>query len=92
MQWDGYAKLIAGTVTLNQNKKGEIVALTFPNNDGTCAGRYKMNYGTSGTWSLACTNGMAASGTLTAYGTGKGSSGEGIDAKGNKVTYTSCSW
>jgi len=88
MQWEGYSKLIAGTVNLNQGKKGGTVSVTLPRNDGTCAGRYTMDTKTAGTWSLTCTNGMAASGTLTAYGSGKGSSGEGKDTKGNRVSYT----
>ncbi len=88
MNWEGYSKLIAGTVTLNQNKKSDSVAMTLPNGDGTCTGNYTMQNNTAGVWSLACSNGMAASGTLTAYGQGKGSSGEGVDTKGKKVTYT----
>lgn len=88
LQWDGYSNLIAGTVNLNQGKDGGSVALTLPNNDGNCAGKYSMFDRTNGVWSLKCTNGMAASGTLTAYGTGKGSSGKGRDKNGNSVSYT----
>lgn len=88
MSWEGYDKLIAGEITLDQSSNGGTVSTTLPDGDGTCSGQYQMQDRTSGTWSLACTNGMAASGTLKAYGSGKGSSGEGIDAKGNKVTYT----
>ncbi|MBT6096238.1 MAG: hypothetical protein HOH04_15235 [Rhodospirillaceae bacterium] len=47
-----------------------------------------MTSRTEGTWTLSCTNDMAASGTLKAYGSGKGSSGVGKDTKGNTVTYT----
>ncbi len=88
MQWEGYSDLIAGYVDLNQRRDGGTVQASLPNNDGTCSGSYDMTSRTEGTWTLSCTNGMAASGALKAYGSGKGSSGVGQDSKGNTVTYT----
>jgi len=64
------------------------ISLQLPNNEGSCTGIYNFGTKSKGTWALACTNGMAASGTFEAFGSNKGSAGEGTDTKGLKVKYT----
>ena len=62
--------------------------MTLPEQLGVCKGTYLMTENHTGVWSIACNNGMSASGTLIAYGSGKGSSGEGLDEDGNPVKFT----
>lgn len=84
VQWEGYGNLISGIVEETPDKNGGIVNAILPNNDGTCKGRYNHN----GTWNIACTNGLAASGTFKNFGSGKGASGVGVDAFGRRVVFT----
>lgn len=88
VQWEGYADLFAGTIREIGNGATGTVAIVLPNNDGHCTGDYKASSRTAGTWSIKCTNGLAADGTYKAFGSGKGASGTGTDKKGRKVTYT----
>ncbi len=64
------------------------ISITLPNNEGRCKGRYKFLGESKGTWSIACTNGKAASGFMTGFGSGKGSTGEGQDSNGRSVRFT----
>lgn len=88
VHWEGYAELFAGTIREIGNGAKGIVAITLPNNDGECTGGYEADSRTTGTWSIACTNGLSANGTFTAFGKGKGASGTGSDMQGRKVSYT----
>ena len=88
VEWEGYRKLIAGKIELDEQKGGGTISMLLPDNDGSCTGSYKYDSKRSGSWAMACTNGMAASGTFESHGKGKGSSGEGTDTKGRKVRYT----
>lgn len=88
VEWQGVAPLIAGEVVL-QKATGEL-ALSLPNRQGDCTGSYIVNDKREGTgvWSVSCSNGLSALGTFTAYGKGKGASGEGRDNQGREVKYT----
>ena len=88
VQWEGYEDLAAGNILLNQKVRTGFFYLVLPNNEGTCRGKYQMIGQADGTWSVYCTNKMEAQGTFTAYGPGKGSSGEGEDTQGRKVKFT----
>lgn len=86
IKWEGYPSLIAGTATIRAKGESGEMTMTLPNNDGRCTGSYR---GTNqGTWSVACTNGLAASGTYQMRGAGLGSTGTGKDTKGRLVEFT----
>lgn len=88
VEWEGYGKLIAGKIELDEKKGGGKMSMQLPDNDGSCTGSFKFSADTKGTWAMACTNSTAASGTFKTNGPNKGSSGEGADTKGRKVKYT----
>lgn len=89
VSWDGYAKLISGTIDLSPNVSNPgAFSISLPNNDGQCSGQSRQIDRLIGTWSISCTNGMSAAGTFEVYGDGKGSSGKGVDSKGKEVRYT----
>ena len=88
IQWEGIDELIAGTLSLRQGKDSGDMSMTLPRNQGTCEGTYRIGSDRIGIWSIACTNSLTASGTLTAFGGGKGSTGEGSDNKGRRVRFT----
>jgi len=88
VSWEGYDKMFAGKIKLKwQGRNGEL-KITLPDGEGTCSGAYQFGSDRKGMWSVACTNGLAASGAMQGYGSGNGSSGEGADIKGRKVTFT----
>jgi hypothetical protein len=88
LEWEGFGKLIAGTIEYRVNKGSGKLAASLPNGIGECAGTYQYNKQQSGTWSVACTNGLSASGTMKAFGPHKGAEGQGTDIKGRKVRFT----
>jgi hypothetical protein len=88
IEWEGFANLIAGTIEYRVNKGSGKLAANLPNGIGECSGTYQYNKQQSGTWSVACTNGLSASGTMKAFGPHKGAEGEGTDIKGRKVRFT----
>ena len=87
VRWEGYPSLIAGTVQIREKEKTGEVSMVLPNNDGKCVGAYQGE-NNQGTWSVACTNGLAASGTFRLNGQGIGSTGAGKDTKGRSVEFT----
>jgi hypothetical protein len=89
VSWDGYSKLISGTIDLSPNASNPgAFRISLPNNEGHCSGQTKQIDRQTGVWSISCTNGMSAAGTFEAYGDGKGASGKGTDSKGKEVRYT----
>lgn len=89
VSWEGYSKLISGTIDLSPNASNPgSFKISLPNNDGQCSGQTKQIDRRTGVWSISCTNGMSAAGTFEAYGDGKGASGTGTDSKGKEVRYT----
>lgn len=88
VSWEGYANLFSGVIEETRSGKGGDVKILLPSNEGVCNGRYDYTAKGQGSWSVACTNNLAASGTFSAFGNGKGASGEGVDALGRKVKYT----
>jgi len=87
-QWEGMSELIAGEIRFQRTNRNGHIKLTLPKSLVECSGVYTMTAQRKGAWSIGCTDGMSASGTLTAYGRGKGSSGEGRDNKGRSVKFT----
>ena len=87
-QWEGMSELIAGEIRFQRTNRNGHIKLTLPKSLVECTGVYTMTAQRKGAWSIGCTDGMTASGTLTAYGRGKGSSGEGKDNKGRSVKFT----
>lgn len=88
VQWEGYADLFSGVIEQTGGSSGGKVSVVLPQNEGRCDGAYKVTDPPKGTWNIACTNGLKASGVFTAYGKGKGASGTGLDSEGRKVIYT----
>lgn len=86
--WEGYSTLAAGTATLEESGKSGRIGISLPNGEASCEGRYEYGATTKGTWAVACSNGMAASGTFEGLGAGKGSQGNGKDTKGRAVKFT----
>ena len=88
VRWEGIGELVAGTLALQQGKRRGQMAMTLPRGDGKCEGTYALAAQRRGTWSVACTNGLTASGTFEAFGTGQGSAGKGTDNKGRSLRFT----
>ena len=88
VRWQGYSDLMAGTAYIRSRLGEGSFTVKLPNNDGTCRGTFRSTSPKNGVWSVACTNGLAASGVSQLFGAGKGSSGTGTDALGREVTYT----
>jgi len=88
LMWEGYSRLISGTINLEQGARGGAMRAILPNNDGVCDGTYTFTSRSTGTWGVECTNQLSAKGTFEAYGANKGSSGVGRDLLGRSVTYT----
>jgi len=88
VSWEGYTELFSGTIEETGGGVRGKVNVMLPNNDGQCTGAYQATSRTQGTWNIACTNDLVASGTFTAFGDGKGASGTGTDKQGRTVTYT----
>lgn len=86
--WGGYDGLMAGTVTIEENRQKGKFKMKLPNNDGDCSGMFEIQISPKGTWAISCTNGMTAVGTYEITNNGKTSKGSGLDAKGNKVQFT----
>ena len=87
-EWEGYPQLVAGTIKLQPDGKGGKMSIQLPQNAGNCTGSYQFTDGRFGTWAIACTDNVAASGTFEGYGKGKGSSGTGTDTQGRKLRFT----
>jgi len=92
VQWDGVASLASGSLSISGGGDGGDLSVLLSMTQGRCRGSWQRMTSanlpppqTSGTWSLACANGEAASGTYTSPEPGKGS-GSGIDARGRKVS------
>jgi len=88
VEWEGYKDLVAGHIEYETNGKQATIWATLPNNEGRCTGRSELTSRQQGIWSVACTNGLAASGSFEGFGAGKGASGVGIDTQGRKVRFT----
>lgn len=88
LQWEGVADLIAGTATMAEQERKGKVTVQLPDKKGECQGTYQFADASTGTWSLACDNGEAASGTFRSAGSGAGSTGAGLDTKGRQVRFT----
>ena len=88
VEWEGYAELIAGIIGYSEADRVGDVRMLLPGNEGQCTGNYQLFRYSDGTWSVACTNGLAASGTFKGFGAGKGASGSGTDVQGRKVRWT----
>jgi len=88
VEWDGYRSLIAGTIVYRESEHGGTVTAKLPDDDGECSGTYQLGDQQSGTWAVACTNGLSASGSIVAFGANKGAKGEGRDTQGRQVRFT----
>lgn len=90
--WQGVQELISGRMTYSDNGRGGTIRASLSGVEITCSGTWQLapHERSSGdlpwgTWSLACTNGEAASGRFQSEGPGRGV-GEGEDARGRRVT------
>jgi hypothetical protein len=87
LSWEGYEDLIAGTVKFDEVDYKGTLNLPLPNNDGTCSGTYSLQEDEKGTWQIACSNNMSASGNLKWVKDG-GVTGTGTDHNNKKVKFT----
>jgi hypothetical protein len=88
LRWDGYSRLISGTVLLVPGgQRGSIIA-SLPDADGTCSGIFEYTSTRAGQWAMSCTTGLAASGKFEALDNARGLTGSGTDTKGNSVAFT----
>jgi len=85
INWSGLGELLRGTVRTDSERSGTI-RLHILENGSECTGRFQLQPSDIGSWSLACTNGDAASGTIRGYGKGLGAQGGGEDVNGRKVS------
>ncbi|MCG5239985.1 hypothetical protein ACIU1J_01370 [Azospirillum doebereinerae] len=86
--WDGVTDLAAGMAFLEENSRVGKMKVKLPGRLGECTGTFRFSDKVSGTWSVACGEGEAASGTFQGAGNGQGSVGVGQDTKGRVVRFT----
>lgn len=88
VEWEGFADRLKGVARINDSGVGGEVAFALPDGSWTCEGTFL--YGprrVSGTWSAACTNGLAASGVFESLGSGQGYRGQGKDQEARSVLF-----
>lgn len=88
IQWQGISELVAGEISFRENNRSGKMKATIPGSSDTCEGSYQLGAGRTGSWAIACTNALTATGAFTAFGAGNGSSGTGTDSRGNKIQFT----
>lgn len=83
IKWDGHQRSLKGSLHYRSSLRRYDLTLSIP--DVTyCEGTAEF---TRKTWSMKCKNGVTASGTFRPLGTNKGSIGEGVDNKGNRIEF-----
>ena len=87
ISWAGYSDLIAGKITFVEKDYQGSLTLDLPNNDGNCKGSYSLLINGSGTWQIACSNNMAAHGTIE-WIKNKTTTGVGKDLDNKTVKFT----
>jgi hypothetical protein len=88
LRWDGYSRLISGTVLLLPGGQRGSIRASLPDADGTCTGIFEFTSAKGGQWAMSCTTGLAASGKFEALENARGLTGSGTDTKGNAVAFT----
>jgi hypothetical protein len=78
----------ARTIVYRESEHGRTMTAKLPDDDGECSGTYQLGDQQGGTWAVACTNGLSASGSIVAFGANKGTKGEGRDTQGRQVRFT----
>jgi len=92
--WTGYHESLSGAfLAMGSGGRGRIY-VPLPGGAGDCLGEWRRQSGGGGTgapqrgtWKLLCTNGRSAEGTYAGPSPFEGS-GMGVDADGNRVTFT----
>jgi hypothetical protein len=87
IKWEGFDSLIIGKVILKANQSTANFEISLPQNIGQCTGISEITKSPIGIWTLACNNGLTATGTFEALGSGRGAVGKGIDSKGKFIEY-----
>ena len=88
VDWDGYRKAMEGWLFYRPSgRRGQLQA-SLPDGEGSCSGIYETLSESEQNWSIACSNGLSASGKTDLLGRGKGAVGVGIDGQGRMVTFT----
>ena len=89
VEWEGYTNLAAGRVDAATVQGHGTMVVTLPASGVRCDGEYQLAHAapTPGTWSVKCSDGNSALGTMQAHGAGKGASGTGTDSKGRTVRF-----
>lgn len=88
IEWGGETRPVAGEISFREKDRNGVINMTLPGDGASCEGTYSFGPGRSGSWAVACTNGVTATGTFQAFGSGNGSEGTGVDNKGNVVRFT----
>jgi hypothetical protein len=89
VRWDGVVQPLAGTIAMTgATDRSGAVAFATPGGEPACRGTLQFAGTASGTWTVGCTNGHAASGTLAPIVAGSPSLGEGTDSRGRELRLT----
>jgi hypothetical protein len=84
--WDGMAETFAGKIELSRAQdRSATVSFAMPGGQPSCTGTLQFAARSHGTWTVGCTDGNVASGTLAPIEPGKQSLGEGSDSRGRRV-------
>ena len=83
IRWEGRSEPVVGTMSY-QRSSAAYVIVVIVRGVTHCDGRAEF---ARRTWSISCRNGVTAGGSFRPLGEGKGSVGEGIDTRGNRITF-----
>ena len=88
ISWEGFDDIMIGEIEFIERKNRGNISMNWPNSENLCTGSYTFGSSSNGSWSIACTNNISASGFMKLRGYKLGSTGEGVDTKGRKVKFT----
>lgn len=83
VRWAGYAGTLNGTLHYKKSQRNYELIILIPG-EAYCDGMAEF---TRKTWTISCRNDRTAKGTFRPVGDGKGSIGEGLDSRGNRIEF-----
>ena len=87
VDWEGETGPLLGTLSAPEYGHAGPLSITLRSIDRECAGTFRTLRTPRGVWSVACEDGLTASGTLYRYGIRHALVGNGLDSNGNEIDF-----